>query len=636
MPTTHGAPAVLAGTAVAAGGQPALATAVCAEHLAWLGARSEPRLHLNSSGEVRLREEGPGTRPPGWDGPVECGIRWLGPGQTEWESAGSEATLQAISGLMGVHGRDVGVPRRLGLEVASAAAGIVAAQGVLAALIGRTRGFPVARVESSVLQAALLLLAHHHVIATCSDRFPFDPGDAGPGPPFCTADGHWVELEVLSGADWAALWSRLGVDGGTAKSAWLPFVYRYLAGSCRLPAALHAATRRSTLEALRQIAVECGAAVCRVRSYPEVLDEPGWDCSGPPWVISPGPRGPDPEPVGHGPAAEPLTGLRVVEVTSRLQGPLAGLLLHQLGADVIKVEPPGGDFGRLSPPRAGSVGAAYLAYNRGKQVVEIDYKHPEGLDRLAGLVAEADVFLHNWRSGRAEQLGLDYGAVSRRNRRLVYAHASGWGHPLAGPSPIAGDYLVQAHAACGEGLNPAGEPPFPSRLTLLDVTGGLLACEGILAGLYHRERTGCGCRVTTSLLAGALALQGHVLRAMASRREVGRYRGRALWRPTDRPLQTADGYLVACVEDSAAAARLMEVCGLTPGAGNGTAHELVAERLRRCRAVEWERQLLRVGIPAAVARTDLADLARDPRTAPALEALPAGCRAPAAPWRFVT
>jgi len=640
------APRVLAGFAATVHGQPALPLQVCAAHLALLGA--ETRCAGDGNGEaagreplvvgnlaVHRRRGGKGAAPAiGTD----CLVRWLGSSAGRSPAFGSEAIVQALSGLMGLHGRDRRAPRRIGLEIASVATGVVATQAVLAALIAQSRGLTVQGIETSVLQAALLFLRHHLAIATCGGRFPLRLAEDEPGPPFPTADGHWIELEALSPDAWIGFWQRLGLDGSeTPGAAWLPFVYRYLAGRCSLPAALHQATARHTLAEISQAAEASGVALRRLRAYDELLAETGqraetWQAA--PWTLSSG-AGRRRARAASALGSAPLAGLRVIEVTSRLQGPLAGLLLLMLGADVLKVEPLGGDFGRGSPPIAGSVGAAYLAYNHGKRVIEIDYKQPEGRAHLASLAAEADVFLHNWLDGRAERLGLDHRDLARHNPRLVYAHASGWGKTGAGSS-IAGDYLVQAHAGCGEGLNPSDEPPFPSRLTLIDVMGGLLACEGILAGLYLRERNGRGCRVDTSLLAGALILQAHVLQAMARGQEAGRRRGRPLWGILDRPLATADGFLILEAVGEPAQRRAAKLCGLGSLAGDGLLERQIAERLRTRPAAEWESVFNAAGIPAAVVRSDLGALPEDPRAAGLLEHADGACWVPRAPWRFQT
>jgi crotonobetainyl-CoA:carnitine CoA-transferase CaiB-like acyl-CoA transferase len=651
--TQDGVPALLDGLTVIANGGTELPIKICAKHLALLGASWEPENPSSERdgidpllvGELALRPASLPQDASSTDDGVDCIIRWQCPNRREPKLPGAEVMVQALSGLMEVHGRDRRRPRRLGLDVASVAAGIVAAQGVLAALIARSRGQRIRGVETSVFQAGLLFLYHHLAMATCSDEFPLCSPGSAPGPPFHTADGYWVELEVLTFEAWRAFWRQLGVDRAELEEAWEIFMFRYLTARCPLPATLHEATGRHTLAELRSAADACGVAICHVRTYPELLAELGWSEEaerrgtsfelrlGTPWTIRPGTRrGPDLH--RHFLADAPLAGLRVIEVTSRLQGPLAGLLLRMLGADVLKVEPPGGDIGRVAP--AGALRAAYLAYNRGKRVVEIDYKRPEGRAELADLVAKADVFLHNWRPGRAERLGFDFEDLARGNPGLVYAHASGWGRTGDGPGPIAGDYIVQADAGCGDGLNPPDEPPFPSRLTLVDITGGLLACEGILAGLYLRERTGQGCRVDTSLLAGAMVLQAHILEAITTEQEAGRRMGRPLWGLLDQPVETANGFLVVAAEDKQARKRLSKVCGLRAFEDEGSLDELIAERLRSRSAAEWEQLLLDAGIPAAAVHSDLASLPNDPHVTSLLENVDDTCWVPAAPWKFKT
>jgi crotonobetainyl-CoA:carnitine CoA-transferase CaiB-like acyl-CoA transferase len=644
-------PRPLDGWSVAIDSSAELPARICTRHLTLLGATGASSA---SRGAARADPRVAGAlvvhRAAGAD-PLPCTIRWhpgTGDGDGTSPRHGSEAGIQADSGMMALHGADHGRPRRLGLDVASVAAGILAAQAVLAALLARSRGLAVPAVATSVLQGALVLLTHHVAIATCGDAFPVRlPPAPRRGSPFRTADGEWVELEALGGDAWLALWARLGVrEPSIAASAWLPFVYRHLAGRCAVPDALHDATRRHTLAELRRAADECGIALCRVRTYAELLAddrtrEPAGGAdggAGAPWAIE-GTLGAASPPARRdaAPPAAPLAGLRVVEVTSRLQGPLAGLLLRQLGAEVVKVEPPGGDFGRHSPPLAGGTGAAYLAYNRGKQVVEIDYKRPDGRARLAALAADADVFLHNWPLGRAESLGLDAATLARANPRLVVAHASGWGPGPDEPTRVAGDQLVQAYAACGAGLNPVDEPPFPSRVTLVDATGGLLACEGVLAGLLLRERTGRGCAVHTSLLAGAMALQRHVLeRAVPNDAEARHLLGRPVWGPLDRPVPTADGYLAVTVGDARTGRTLSHLCGVREAAHATEIEARIARRLHTRPAADWVRLLQAAGVPAAVVRDDVSTLPDDPRTARALECVDSSCWAPAPPWRLAS
>lgn len=534
-----------------------------------------------------------------------------------------EILAQARSGLMGVNGRDDARPRRLGLDVASTATTILAAQASKAAWLARRRGRPPAEVETSSLDGALMFVAHHLAIATSGD--PLTPSDDGPGPPFPTADGLWVEFEVLTPAAWSALWERLGVQRSVSTGAWSAFVLRYLAGSCALPAALHAATLRHDLAQVRAAARDAGVELCELRGYDEL---PAAMSTMAPWTLRPAAR--PAAAAGESPAdadaGGPLGGVRVVELATRLQGPLAGHLLGLLGATVVKVEPPGGDIGRRA--RSGFGHAAYRAYNEGKHVVEIDVKQPAGRAELHELAADADVFLHNAPLGRAERLGFAFDDLSAVNPRLVYAHASGWG--AAGPTRIAGDFLVQAGAGCAHGLTPAGRQPLPSRVTILDVTGGLLACDAILAGLCVRERDGRAYAAQTSLLAAACMLQRDLLRAIAAGREVGRLRGRPLWGALDEPLATSDGWIALDARGARPRRSLARALALPDDASEDD----VARRLARLAADDALQLARSAGIEGAVACDDLRALCEDPDVAARVRRLDDGCRVLAAPWRF--
>jgi crotonobetainyl-CoA:carnitine CoA-transferase CaiB-like acyl-CoA transferase len=579
-------------------------------------------------------------------GSIEATVSWYGPGSSESLPSGSEPTVQAMCGLMTVHGRDRGEPRRLGLEAASVAAGILAAQGVLAALIGRSRGRRFVAVETSALQAGLLLRTHYISAATSRDPewTPPPPAD-GPGPPFPTADGQWIEIETLDPVHWRSFWDVLGVEGPEVARGWRLFVQRYETATCSLPARLHDATARHSFRELREAAERCGVSLCRVREYEEMVREGDATTAGiPAWQIRPAGQPPGSLSAPRGerwgspptlPASDqaPLSGLRVVEATRRLQGPLAGLLLGMLGAEVVRVEPPGGDLTRGMPPLDGDIGAIFLALNRGKEPVELDPKHSAGRAALLDLLSEADVFIHNWRPGRAQELALASDDCARCNPRLIYAHATGWAGSRSAAGLLGTDYLVQAFTAMGDGLNPAGEPAFPSRVVLVDLMGALVACEGVLAGLCLREQRGGAWEVQTSLLGGAMALQEHVIGAIRAPGEHGRRMGRPLWGVLDRPLATAEGFLILVVEDTEAMVHLCEVCGVEAGE---EAELRVAERLRERPAREWERMLRKRGVSCAVAVGDLGTLPAEPALRGLLESPGQSCRVPAPPWRFST
>jgi crotonobetainyl-CoA:carnitine CoA-transferase CaiB-like acyl-CoA transferase len=412
-------------------------------------------------------------------------------------SEGGELQAQALSGLMAVNGRAWGRPRPIGLEVCSVAAGILGATGLLAALVANRRGAAVRRVETSMLAAALCFLRHHLAIATCGAPLPARLMRPGHGASFVSGDGHLVELDFLRQRGWADFWLELGAERDDVGRGWLPFAFRYNFATCALPAGLARVVISHTLNGLVEAAAKHAVGLRLVRASPE----PDWHHL-PPWRL----RGLLPCGTRDAGAAgsQPLSGLHVVEVTTLVQGPLAGRLLQMLGATVTRVEPPDGDPARTVPPAAGGDGATFVAYNDGKRAVEIDYRAPAGRRQLEELLAGADVFLHNWPHGRAEKLGLDPAALARRSPSLVSCHAAGWPGESDEAAALGTDILVQAHLGLA-----TGEPPHTSQVTIVDCLGGLIACEGVLAALLQRESTGRGCAIETSLASAAMTVQAH-------------------------------------------------------------------------------------------------------------------------------
>ncbi len=550
-------------------------------------------------------------------------ITWYGPAGFPAGHPASEATEQARCGLMDVNGRDAGTPRRLGLEVASVAAGILAAQGAVAAeLAGLVGGGPAPAVHTSVLQAGLLLLSHYFVVATgLGDAVPGPPLPA-PGPPFRSADGHWFEIETLDAEPWKAFWTTLGVTADADLGrAWTLFRWRYERAACSLPVGLHEATQRRPLAELRQVAAGSEVSLTPLRAYADVLAEPGTGVAHPVLRAVDG-LPPAPFSVRPPDAALPLSGVRVVEATSRIQGPFAGMLLRMLGADVTRIQPPEGDYGR-----------AAQCLHRGKQAVRLDLSRPAGRAELIDLVTGAEVFLHNWRPGKAAEWDLEFDDLAARRPGLVYANTSGWGDRPEARRLVGTDFLVQAYAGMGHGLHPDDAPAFPSRVILCDLFGGLVAAEGVVTGLHRRARTGQGWEVRSSLLAGAMAAQAHVLDDMARGKEDGRRDGRPVWGSLDHPIPTTDGDLVVSAEDDADHARLGELFRVRPGPREVMDRQ-ICDRLRDGTAADSEAMLTDAGIPAAVVCNDLAGVPADPRLAGLFEPAGGTCVAPRSPWTF--
>jgi len=202
-------------------------------------------------------------------------------------------------------------------------------------------------------------------------------------------------------------------------------------------------------------------------------------------------------------AKPPLDGLRVIEFTHMVMGPTVGAVLAELGADVIKIEPPTGDATRHLP---GS-GAGYFAmYNRGKRSLAIDVKAPRGLELVRALVRDADVFIENFRSGAMDRLGLSYAALAAENPRLVYCSEKGF---LPGPYAhrTALDEVAQMMGGLAYMTGPPGRP-LRAGASVIDVTGGLFGVVGILAALEERHRSGVGRHVSSALFETTTYLVG--------------------------------------------------------------------------------------------------------------------------------
>ncbi|QFZ19931.1 CoA transferase [Saccharothrix syringae] len=415
-----------------------------------------------------------------WSGPVDLPL-------------GGELDVQAACGLMHVHGRRFGRPTPLAVDYASIVAGELSATGTRALELARLRGAPVRVATTSVAQAALLAVAQYLAAATADE--PVGPFAVG-GPPFVSADGVAFELEAPEAEAWRRFWTALRADPRAVARSWRPFADRFATATCPLPPELTGAAARLPVHLLERTAAVTGMTLVRVAH--RALDHL------PPYRLVELPGASVPAvPVPRGPL--PLSGLVVLESTRRVQGPLAGHLLGQLGATVVRVEPPGGDPTRvaspLTCPSSGPVSARFHALNRGKQVVEVDLGTVAGRHELLDLAAGADVFLHDWAPGEAERWSLRARDVARARPGVVYAHASGWGGELGDRPPVGTDFVVQAHA---------GVPP--SLMTVLEVFAGVVCAQGVVAALVRRVREGAGQAVSASLLSAAARLNARAAR----------------------------------------------------------------------------------------------------------------------------
>ena len=311
-----------------------------------------------------------------------------------------------------------------------------------------------------------------------------------------------------------------------------------------------------------------------------------------------------------GTATGPLAGLLVADFSRILAGPYASMLLADMGAEVIKVESPGGDDTRtwVPPVRAG-ISTYYLAINRNKRSVALDFKDPADLALARSLAARADVVIENFKPGGLAKFGLDYDSVAAQNAGVVYASISGFGSN--GGAKLPGyDLIVQAISGL---MSLTGDPegePYRAGISIFDVMSGMQATIGVLAALRHRAATGEGQHVEVNLLATALSGMVNQASAYVAGGVVPFRMGNA--HPSlfpYEPLPTADGDLIITAGNDGQFAKLCTALGLPEliedprfsrnedrTANREELRPLLVERLRTKGRMEWFEELLAAGV----------------------------------------
>jgi crotonobetainyl-CoA:carnitine CoA-transferase CaiB-like acyl-CoA transferase len=310
----------------------------------------------------------------------------------------------------------------------------------------------------------------------------------------------------------------------------------------------------------------------------------------------------------------PLDGVRVVDLTLVLAGPYCTMLLADLGADVLKVEPLSGDhtrrFGPYPPDDdVHAYGGYFQSVNRGKRSLAVDLKQPEGRDLLLRLVPSADVVVENFRPGVMDRLGLGYETLRQANRKLVYGSLRGFGDPRTGPSPYAHwpafDITVQAMGGFMGITGPAGGEPQKSGPGVGDLFPATLAATGILAGLFHAQRSGEGQYVDVAMYDSVLSLCERIVYQYSYTGQVPGPQGNThpLLSPFD-VFAAADGYVTIAAPTDNHWRRLCQIVG-HPELGTDERYVTNADRVRHAGEVrrivsEWTRSRSRAEVTAAL------------------------------------
>jgi crotonobetainyl-CoA:carnitine CoA-transferase CaiB-like acyl-CoA transferase len=258
-----------------------------------------------------------------------------------------------------------------------------------------------------------------------------------------------------------------------------------------------------------------------------------------------------------------LSGLTVLDVTQVMAGPFCAMQLADLGADVIKVEPPGGDSTRRWMSGGSSTDSpGFNAVNRGKRGIVLNLKAPAARDVFRALARRADIVIENYRPGVMAEFGLGYSELSAENPQLIYASISGYGQ--TGPDREKGGFDLVAQGVSGlmSITGEPGGPPVKCGVPLTDLGAGLFALSGILTALYHRTQTGRGQHIDTSLVEAGVALS--VWEATEY------FTGRGIPQPTGsahrlsapyQAIRCSDGYITLGAANNRLFARLCELLG---------------------------------------------------------------------------
>ena len=323
----------------------------------------------------------------------------------------------------------------------------------------------------------------------------------------------------------------------------------------------------------------------------------------------------------------PLEGVRVLDLTRALAGPFCAMILGDLGADVVKVEPtPKGELIRAWGPFAEGISVYYLSVNRNKRSLALDFRNPRTPDLLREMAAQADVLIENFKPGVMDEMGLTYPELRRANPRLIYASITGFGRDGPYGDWPGVDQIAQGMSGLMSITGPKDGPPTRVGVPIGDLVAGMWAAIGVQAALVQRHATGQGQRVETSLLAGLVGLLCVQGQRYLSLEQVPRAAG------NDHPVicpygtfEAQDGPFNMAATSDEMWAKLCGLLGLEeliahPDFRDNTARmahrtEVVRrlnERFATRPRMAWTRELVTLGLPAGPIY-DMAEVFADPQ-----------------------
>ena len=305
-----------------------------------------------------------------------------------------------------------------------------------------------------------------------------------------------------------------------------------------------------------------------------------------------------------------LQGLKVIDASQFNAGPIVSLYLAGYGAEVIKVERPGGEDSRAIGPYKNGESSYFMSLNRGKRSITLDLKKPEGVEVFRKLCREADVLVENLLPGVMDRLGVGWEALKADNPRLVYAAVSGFGQSGKNAKRPAFDSLLQAAGGLISVTGPAGGDPVRVGVSIVDVTSGLYLLSGILTALLSRERTGEGARVDASMMGATVNIMENPVSRHAFTGQVPEPEG--LSHPVVSPFsgyRTRDGLIYVAISNTnryRVFVEAIEKPSLADDprfrenkdrvANDAALREILEEILTRKTTAEWEELLIPQGV----------------------------------------
>jgi crotonobetainyl-CoA:carnitine CoA-transferase CaiB-like acyl-CoA transferase len=326
------------------------------------------------------------------------------------------------------------------------------------------------------------------------------------------------------------------------------------------------------------------------------------------------------------PVRRPLENIRVVDLTINILGPIATQVLGDMGADVIKVESPEGDFMRaVGPSRSKGMGAFFLNINRNKRGVLLNLKDPASKNVLWKLIETGDVFVHTMRPGAAKRLGIDYESVRRIKPDIVYASASGFRQDSDRSERPAYDDVIQGMSGIADLFRLRSGAPEYTPMMIADKVCGMQLAISLAMAILHKERTGEGQEVHVPMYDTMVSfnLVDHFWNGVLAEPEKGLGYQRALT-PLRRPYATKDGHIALMASTDAHWAAIFPLMGRPELVGDpryakavdrvpnlAELYGLIAEKLKERTTAEWAREFDRHQIPNGPINT-LQDLVNDP------------------------